>query len=124
MELEIMKQILNSMDAMNARLDVIDARLDKIDARLDAMDARLDAMDARMDTMQADISILKDKTTKIEVTQETEIIPNIKVIAENHVELYNRLTESARIDNEKEMLYIRMGIAEKEIKLIKKKLAI
>jgi methyl-accepting chemotaxis protein len=50
---ELVREVKQSVDAINARLDAINARLDATNARLDATNARLDATNARLDEMEA-----------------------------------------------------------------------
>ena len=44
---ELVRELKQSVDAINARLDETNARLDATNARLDATNARLDEMDSR-----------------------------------------------------------------------------
>jgi len=48
-------------------------------------------INTRLDTMQADITDIKDRVLKIEITQENKIVPNIQLLAEGHGGVIDRL---------------------------------
>jgi predicted nuclease with TOPRIM domain len=50
---DLVREVKQSVDAINARLDETNARLDETNARLDATNARLDATNARLDATNA-----------------------------------------------------------------------
>lgn len=47
---------------------------------------------------------------------------NIKIIAEGHTDLYRKLDEAMKAENERELLLIRMNFLEEEVRNIKAKL--
>ena len=58
---------------------------------------------------------------EIQLTLENEVNRNIKVIAEGHLDISRKLSEALRVDKEKEMLLIRMNMAESDIRRMKEK---
>ena len=62
---------------------------------------------------------IKRDIKSIQLTLENETNRNIKIIAECHLELSRKLDEALRIDNEKEMLLIRVNTLENELRKIK-----
>jgi predicted nuclease with TOPRIM domain len=73
---ELVRELKQSVDAINARLDATNARLDASNARLDATNARLDATNARLDElseeMKAGFIRLEDKIDRITVHSDAE----------------------------------------------------
>lgn len=67
---------------------------------------------------------LKNDVTDIKLTLENEIRVNIQRVAEGHLDLSRNLHEALKIDNEKEMLAIRVSVLETELRRIKTKLEI
>lgn len=102
--------------AENEKLDLILSKLGKMDERLDRMDERFDRMDERFDRLENDV-------TDIKLTLENEIRPNIMRVAEGHLDLYRKLDDAQKIDNEKEMIAIRVNILETELRRVKERLA-
>lgn len=62
---------------------------------------------------------LNDKVTDIQLTLENETNKNIKIIAEGHLDLSRKLDEALKVDNEKEMLLIRVNRLENELRRLK-----
>lgn len=95
--------------AENEKLDLILSKLGKMDERLDRMDERFDR--------------LENDVTDIKLTLENEIRPNIMRVAKGHLDLYRKLDDAQKIDNEKEMIAIRVNILETELRRVKERLA-
>ena len=85
------------LDEMDARFDRIDARLDEMDARFDRIDVRLDEMDARFDRIDTKIEDLELEVRAIKFIIENEISRNVKIIAEGHLDLSRKLSETIKI---------------------------
>ena len=62
---------------------------------------------------------LNDKVTDIQLTLENETNKNIKIIAEGHLDLSRKLDEALKVENEKEMLLIRVNRLENELRRLK-----
>ncbi len=73
---------------------------------------RLDKMDSRMDNLEG-------KVTEIQLTLENETNKEIAIIAEGHLDLSRKLDDALRVENEKEMLLLRVTRMENEIRRIK-----
>jgi outer membrane murein-binding lipoprotein Lpp len=56
---EIWLQVLQAVQALDARMDKLDARMDKLDARMDKLDARMDKLDAKVDGLGSDVGSLR-----------------------------------------------------------------
>lgn len=78
-------------------------------------DEKLDLILSRLEKLDKIENDIKD----IKLTLENEIRVNIQRIAEGHLDLSRNLHEAIRIDNEKEMLAIRVSVLETELRRIK-----
>ncbi len=68
-----------------------------------------------------EIAGLKKEIKSLQLTIENETNRNIKIIAEGHIDLSRKLDEALKIDNEKEMLLIRINSLENEIRKLKER---
>lgn len=59
---------------------------------------------------------------EIQLTLENETNRNIKIIAEGHLDLSRKLDEALKVENEKEMLMVRVNILESEVRRLKEKM--
>lgn len=66
-----------------------------------------------------DMQELKKDVKSIQMTLENETNRNIRLIAEGHMDLSRKLDEALKIDNEKELLLIRVNSLENEVRKLK-----
>lgn len=55
---------------------------------------------------------------------ENEIRDNIRLVAEGHLDLYRKMEEVAKTNNEKEIMFMRLKYLESEVRVIKDKFGI
>ncbi len=74
------------------------------------------------ETILNEIQELKRSVKEIQLTLENETNRNIRIIAEAHLDLSRKLDEALKVDNEKEMLLIRVNHLESEVRRLKEKI--
>ena len=115
-DLEMIAEIMKEINKpVNERLDKMDSRLDQMDSRLDQMDSRLDQMDSRLNKLES-------KVTEVQMTLENETNKEIRIIAEGHLDLSRKLDDALKVENEKEMLLLRVTRLENELRRLKQKI--
>ena len=65
------------------------------------------------------IDILNKKVTSIEIHFENVTDKNIQTIAEGHLDLSGKLDDALKVENEKELLVVRVRIIEDELRKMK-----
>lgn len=75
----------------------------------------LQAIESMLEPMRRDIR-------SIQLTLENETNRNIKIIAEGHLDLSRKLDDTLKVENEKEMLLIRVNILENELRKVKERI--
>lgn len=98
--------------------DIISMKKDIISMKADIASTKEDII-----AMKADICDLQQKVSDISVHLENVTDKNIKIIAEGHTDLARKLDEALKVENEKELLLIRMSYLEDEVRKIKERLA-
>jgi len=68
------------------------------------------------------LDLLIKEVAGIKLTLENETNRNIMALAEGHLDLTRKLDAALEIENEKEMMKIRLNILESEVKKIKEKI--
>lgn len=66
-----------------------------------------------------EIEGLRRDVKEIQLTLENETNRNIQLIAEGHLDLTRKLDDALRVENEKEMLLIRVTSLENEVRRLK-----
>lgn len=69
------------------------------------------------------LDLILQKINGIEVHLENVTDKNIKIIAEGHTDLSRKLDEALKVENEKELLLIRMNYLEGELAKVKQRLS-
>lgn len=72
--------------------------------------------------LKEELQPIKDRITSLEATLENETNRNIKIIAEAHLDLTRKLDDALKVENEKEMLLIRVNHLENEVRKLKEKI--
>ena len=70
-----------------------------------------------------ELKTIKKQIADIQMTLENETNKTIQIIAEGHLDLNRKLDNALQIENEKEMLLIRVTVLENELRKVKEKLA-
>ena len=90
--------------------------------KLDLILSKLETLEQRTTNIESKVSNIEDKVNDINLTIENEIRVNIQRVAEGHLDWSRNLHEALRIDNEKEMLSIRVSVLETELRRIKERI--
>jgi len=72
-----------------------------------------------MTKLYNEMNDIKSKVKDIQMTLENETNKNIKIIADGHFNLNRKLDNSLRLENEKELLLIRVTSLENEVRRLK-----
>lgn len=97
--------------------------LQEILNKVNCLDNKVTHLEEDVSGLKEDVSGLKEKTSSIQMTLENETNRNIKIIAEGHLDLSRNLHDALKVNNEKEMLIIRVNSLEDDVRRIKEKLA-
>ena len=89
----------------------------------DDLQAMSNLLDDKLKPIKDDIDTLEKKVTSIELTLENETNHGIKIIAEGHLDLSRKLDEALKVENEKEMLLLRVNHLENELRKVKERIS-
>ena len=87
------------------------------------LDASLKLMENDIKSINNAIESLEKKVTSIELTLENETNHGIKIIAEGHPDLSRKLDQALKVENEKEMLLLRVNHLENELRKVKERIS-
>ena len=65
---------------------------------------------------------LENKVTEVQMTLENETNKEIRIIAEGHLDLPRKLDDALKVENEKEMLLLRVTHLENEVRRLKQRI--
>jgi uncharacterized coiled-coil DUF342 family protein len=116
------KTLRNDIDVIKKDIDVMKNDIDGMKNDIDGMKNDIDGMKNDIDGMKNDIKNLDKRVTSLEVHLENITDKNIRIIAEGHLDLNRKLDDALKVENEKELLIIRVRILEEELKKVKDRL--
>ncbi len=118
-------------DVGNLKEDVGELKDDVGELKKDVGELKDDVGELKKDVseLKDDVGILKDVTerqgeelTAVKLMHENEIRQSIQLIAEGHLSLERKLDESLKVNQEREMLLIRVAKLETEVRELKAKI--
>ena len=113
--------LLKQFEVMQGNMDTMQGSIDKMQGNIDTMHGTMDRMQQEITDNKSAIKLLQRDVTDIRLTLENETNRNIMRVAEGDLDLSRKLDEALKIDNEKEMIAIRLTIQENELKRLKDK---
>lgn len=81
-------------------------------------------MSEETEIIMNELEDIKKSITEIQMTLENETNKIIQIIAKGHLNLSRKLNDALRVENEKEMLLLRVNRLENEIHRIKQRIEI
>lgn len=119
-------------DVADLKEDLAEVKRDVADLKEELAEVKKDVADLKEDMTEVkkDIADLKEeltevkkevKDTKVHIEHVTD--NNIRIVAEGHTDLSRKLDDALKVNNEKELLLIRMSYLEDEVRRIKERLA-
>lgn len=117
-------ELFELVEGISVQLQDVNSKIQSMDSKIQSMDSKIQDMDIEMKRMNGVLERHDTDIRDIKLTLENVINRNISIIAENHIELNRKLDESLRMREEDEKLYLRMNIAENDIRRIKERVGI
>ena len=95
-----------------------------MDQKFTVLDQKFTVLDQKFTVLDQKFTVLDEKVTGLELVIENETNVNIRRIAEGHCDLVRNLREACKVDDEKELLAIRVTVLESDMSKVKHQLAI
>lgn len=114
----------------SAKLDLLLSEMQEVKGDVHTLKEDVHTLKEDTQSLKQDVQNLELKTDAIEnkvrhtnLILENEIRVNIQRVAEGHLDLSRNLHDAMRSSNEVEMLSVRVGVLESDMKKVKAKLA-
>ena len=107
-------------------LDTMKTLLQPINNKLGGLENKLEGLENRLETFEqetkAQFTEVKSQIQEIQLTLENDTNKRINIVAEGHLDLSRKLDDALKVENEKEMLLLRVTALESEVRLLKRKI--
>ena len=122
------KQRVASVEQKVTELDQreasVEQKVTKLEQKVTELDQKFTVLDEKVTVLDQKFTVLDEKVTGLELVIENETNVNIRRIAEGHCDLVRNLREARKVDDEKELLAIRVTVLESDMSKVKHQLAI
>ena len=109
---------------LDQRVASVEQKVTKLDEKVTELDQKFTVLDEKVTVLDQKFTVLDEKVTGLELVIENETNVNIRRIAEGHCDLVRNLREARKVDDEKELLAIRVMALESDMSKVKHQLAI
>ena len=109
---------------LDQRVASVEQKVTKLEQKFTVLDEKVTVLDQKFTVLDQKFTVLDEKVTGLELVIENETNVNIRRIAEGHCDLVRNLREARKVDDEKELLAIRVTVLESDMSKVKHQLAI
>ena len=109
---------------LDEKVTELDQKFTVLDEKFTVLDQKFTVLDQKFTVLDQKFTVLDEKVTGLELVIENETNVNIRRIAEGHCDLVRNLREARKVDDEKELLAIRVTVLESDMSKVKHQLAI
>ena len=109
---------------LEQKVTELDQRVAGVEQKVTELDQKFTVLDEKVTVLDQKFTVLDEKVTGLELVIENETNVNIRRIAEGHCDLVRNLREARKVDDEKELLAIRVTVLESDMSKVKHQLAI
>ena len=109
---------------LDQRVAGVEQKVTELEQRVAGVEQRVAGVEQKVTELDQKFTVLDEKVTGLELVIENETNVNIRRIAEGHCDLVRNLREARKVDDEKELLAIRVTVLESDMSKVKHQLAI
>ena len=96
---QILEAVLTEVRGLGTRMDKFESRMDKFESRMDGFESQMDKFESQMNRMEESQKRFEEETRNnfadIKLHLENITDRNISILAENHLNLINKMDVSA-----------------------------
>ncbi|MCM1025217.1 MAG: hypothetical protein NC432_02210 [Roseburia sp.] len=94
-------------------------KLDLLLSRMQDMNSEMQGIKSEMQDMNSEMQEIKRRTTNIELTLENEVNRNIQILAENHLNLVEKLNQAIAAADKNLIYQVKVNYLEGEVRKLK-----
>lgn len=121
---EDIREVRQDMSDVKQDICVMKQEMGSMRREIDFVKEETGSVRSEVSSLREEMDAVKQRLTLIETTLENETNRGIRIIAEGHLDLSRKLDDALRVDNEKELLLLRVTHLENEVHTIKERMAL
>ena len=115
---EVNKRLDESTERTEARFEQIDKRFEQVEESIRGIKVQLNKVETRLDNLEKDLAVVKSDLEQTKCIIENEIQRNIKIVAENHVDLIRKFTEALSVSQTNVLYHMKVNHLETRLVLL------
>lgn len=115
--------LLAISDMMDKKIEPVTAAIKIMQSDIDAIKSDIVAMKSDMVAMQNDIDAINQKVTSLELKLENETNHNIQLLAENHINLVDKLNQAIRVSDKTLLYEVQVSTLKSKVEYLEKEVA-
>lgn len=115
------EQIDKRFEQIDEKFRQIDKRFEQVEESIRGIKVQLNKVETRLDNLEKDLAIVKSDLEQTKCIIENEIQRNIKIVAENHVDLSRKFTEALSVSQTNELYHLKVNQLETRLVLLENK---
>lgn len=109
--------------SLEEKVSSLDGKVSSLDGKVSSLDGKVSTLEGKVDKLTQRTDTIEDNIVHINLVLENEIRVNIQRVAEGHLDLSRNFHEAMKPNEEVEMLALRVGMLESDMRKVKAKLA-
>ena len=118
---ERFEQIDEKLEQIDDKFRQIDKRFELVEESIKQMKIQLNNVETRLDRLEKEVAAVRDELEQTKFIIENEIQRNIKIIAENHVDLTRKFTDALRVSQTDELYHLKVNQLESRLVILESK---
>lgn len=119
-----MVEVKEDIAELKQRVTRLEDKVTRLEDKVTSLEQRVTGLEDKVTRLGQQVTGLEQRVTGLELVIENETNVNIRRIAEGHCDLVRNLREARKVDDEKELLAIRVTVLESDMSKVKHQLAI
>ena len=122
---QVNKHLEENAKKTEARFEQIDKKFEQIDRRFEQIEEsikqikiQLNKLETRLDCLEKEIAAVRSELEQTKFIIENEVQRNIKIIAENHVNLSRKFTDALRVSETDELYHLKVNQLESRLVIL------
>lgn len=118
-----LKCVEEELGGVRKELDGVKGEVNGVKQELNDVRSEVGGVNQELSDIKRSVAGVEKIVKDVQLTLENETNRNIQIIAEGHLDLSRKLDEAVKIDNEKEILKLRVNRLESELEKTKSRLS-
>ena len=125
--IEVMQNDLGNLqtnvDNLQTKVGNLQTKVENLQSNVDNLQTKVENLQTNVEGLQMDMHDVKEKVTSIELKLENETNHNIQLLAENHINLIDKLNQAIRVTDKTLVNEVQVSLLKSKVEHLEKEIA-